>query len=66
MTGDASRFTRTVTSNRDDEPPHAKTIFRRMVDYHFWIKENIRHTDGHYRSDLWANGMDDSPRNRHQ
>ena len=63
VTGDASRFTRPVTSNRDDEPPHTKTIFQRMVDYHFWIKNNIRHPDGHYRSDWWANGMDDSPRN---
>lgn len=63
VTGDASRFTRVVASNRDDEPPQAKTIFRRMVDYHFWIKRNIRHADGHYRSDFWANGMDDSPRN---
>ena len=63
VTGDASRLTRSIVSNRKDEPPQAKTLLRRMVDYHYWIKNNIRHADGHYRSDYWANGMDDSPRN---
>ena len=63
VTGDASRFTKAVTSNRKDERPYTKTILQRLFDYHFWIKNNIRHADGHYRSDYWANGMDDSPRN---
>ena len=63
VTGDASRFTKPVTSNRKDEPAHTKTVLQRLFDYHFWIKNNIRHADGHYRSDGWANGMDDSPRN---
>ena len=63
VTGDASRFTKTVTSNRKDESPHTKTVLQRLYDYHFWIKNNIRHADGHYRSDGWANGMDDSPKN---
>ena len=63
VTGDASRFTKAVTSNRKDERPHTKTVLERLFDHHFWIKNNIRHADGHYRSDYWANGMDDSPRN---
>ena len=63
VTGDASRFTKAIASNREDERPHTKTILQRMFDHHFWIKNNIRHADGHYRSDYWANGMDDSPRN---
>ena len=63
VTGDSSRFTKAITSNRKDENPHTKTILQRLYDYHFWIKNNIRHADGHYRSDHWANGMDDSPRN---
>ena len=63
VTGDASRFTKRITSNREDEAPYTKTILQRLYDYHFWIKNNIRHADGHYRSDGWANGMDDSPRN---
>ena len=64
VTGDASRFTKRITSNRVDENPYAKTVVQRLHDYHFWIKNNIRHADGHYRSDGWANGMDDSPRNQ--
>ncbi len=64
VTGDASRFTKPVTSNRVDEDPYTKTVVQRLYDYHFWIKNNIRHADGHYRSDGWANGMDDSPRNQ--
>ena len=63
VTGDASRFTKRITTNREDESPHTKTVLQRLFDYHFWIKDNIRHADGHYRSDGWANGMDDSPRN---
>ena len=63
VTGDASRFAKAIASNRKDERPHTKTILERLFDYHFWIKNNIRHADGHYRSDYWANGMDDSPRN---
>ena len=63
VTGDASRFTKRITSNREDESPYTKTVVQRLYDYHFWIKNNIRHADGHYRSDGWANGMDDSPRN---
>ena len=63
VTGDASRFAKAIASNRKNERPHTKTILQRLFDYHFWIKNNIRHADGHYRSDYWANGMDDSPRN---
>ena len=62
VTGDSSRFTKTVTSTRNDEDPRTKTVLQRLYDYHFWIKNNIRHADGHYRSDEWANGMDDTPR----
>ena len=62
VTGDASHFTKEIESNGTD-PGIKKTVFQRLVDYYYWVRDSIRHDDGYYTSDYWANGMDDSPRN---
>ncbi len=64
VTGDASRFTKPVTGNQagDGYDRTTKTIFQRLIDYYYWMKDWNRYENGFYWTSTRGSGMTGSPR----
>ncbi|WP_040196041.1 MGH1-like glycoside hydrolase domain-containing protein [Candidatus Soleaferrea massiliensis] len=60
ITGDRGRFLKEVTANQTDDS--TKTIYQRLIDYYYWMKDWNRYENGFYWTSTRGSGMTGSPR----